>query len=106
MHLSSDCLCFWLVSLDIDSVCSEFDNGSSLHIAASNLAFEAVKVLLQNGADALLKDDLGRTALGKTLCRQIRTMLVNAYCSLVVQNGSDWKKWYVKTIVILKHSPI
>ena len=101
MHLSSECLYFWLISLDIDSVCSEFDNGSSLHIAASNLAFEAVKVLLQNGADALLKDDLGRTALGKTLlCRQIRTMLVNAYCSIGVQNSSDWKKWYVKTIVI------
>lgn len=50
-------------ALDIDSVCSEFDNGSSLHIAASNLAYEAVRVLLQNGADALLKDDQGRTAL-------------------------------------------
>lgn len=55
---------FCLIS-DIDSVCSEFDNGSSLHIAASNLAYEAVRVLLQNGADALLKDDQGRTALGK-----------------------------------------
>jgi CAP-Gly domain-containing linker protein 3/4 len=49
---------------DIDSLCSEFDHGSALHIAASNLAAEAVKVLLQNGADPLLKDELSRTALG------------------------------------------
>ncbi|KAK3095868.1 hypothetical protein FSP39_020144 [Pinctada imbricata] len=48
---------------DIDSTCTEFDNGSSLHIAASNLAYEAVKVLLQSGANALLKDDQDRTAL-------------------------------------------
>lgn len=51
---------------DIDSICSEFDNGSTLHIAASNLASEAVRFLLQNGANPLLKDDLGRTALGTT----------------------------------------
>ncbi|KAL3867597.1 hypothetical protein ACJMK2_040479 [Sinanodonta woodiana] len=49
--------------LDIDSPCSEYDNGSALHIAASNLAYEAVKVLLQNGANVELKDEKGRTAL-------------------------------------------
>ncbi|XP_060081440.1 CAP-Gly domain-containing linker protein 4-like isoform X1 [Ylistrum balloti] len=47
-------------ALDIDSTCSEFDHGSSLHIAASNLAYEAVKVLLQNGANPMMKDDMGR----------------------------------------------
>jgi len=36
-----------------------------LHIAASNLAYEAVKVLLQNGANAILKDDMGRAPVGE-----------------------------------------
>ncbi|XP_052775253.1 CAP-Gly domain-containing linker protein 3-like isoform X2 [Mya arenaria] len=49
--------------LDIDSRCSEFDNGTALHIAASNLAHEAVKVLLQNGANSHVKDDMDRKAL-------------------------------------------
>ncbi|KAI8786616.1 CAP-Gly domain-containing linker protein 3 [Biomphalaria glabrata] len=47
-------------ALDIDSTCSEFEHGTALHIAASNLAHEACKVLLQNGANPTLKDDLGR----------------------------------------------
>lgn len=50
-------------ALDIDSTCSEFENGTSLHIAASNLAHEAIKVLLQNGANHGLKDDLGRAPI-------------------------------------------
>ncbi|KAL4236501.1 CAP-Gly domain-containing linker protein 4 [Mactra antiquata] len=50
-------------ALDIDSRCSEFDNGTALHIAASNLAHEAVKVLLQNGANSLVKDDMDRKPL-------------------------------------------
>ncbi|XP_035829126.1 CAP-Gly domain-containing linker protein 3 [Aplysia californica] len=50
-------------ALDIDSTCSEFEHGSALHIAASNLALEACKLLLQNGANPSLKDDLGRTPL-------------------------------------------
>ncbi|KAK7099935.1 CAP-Gly domain-containing linker protein 3-like isoform X2 [Littorina saxatilis] len=47
-------------ALDIDSTCSEFEHGTALHIAASNLAHEAIKVLVQNGANPGLKDDLGR----------------------------------------------
>ncbi|XP_071142130.1 CAP-Gly domain-containing linker protein 3-like isoform X1 [Mytilus galloprovincialis] len=50
-------------ALDVDSICSEFDNGGVLHIAASNLAYEAIKVLLQNGANPSLKDDKGRTPI-------------------------------------------
>lgn len=50
-------------ALDVDSTCSEFDNGTVLHIAASNLAYEAIKVLLQNGANPTLKDDKGRIPL-------------------------------------------
>lgn len=53
-----------LLFTDVDSICSEFDNGGVLHIAASNLAYEAIKVLLQNGANPSLKDDKGRTPIG------------------------------------------
>ncbi|KAL8625698.1 hypothetical protein ACOMHN_043973 [Nucella lapillus] len=48
-------------AFDIESTCAEFEDGTSLHIAASNLAHEAIKVLIQNGADVSRKDDLGRT---------------------------------------------
>ncbi|ESP02457.1 hypothetical protein LOTGIDRAFT_224824 [Lottia gigantea] len=47
-------------ALDIDSPCAEFDQGTVLHIAASNLAHEAIKVLLHNGANPSLQDDLNR----------------------------------------------
>ncbi|RUS77086.1 hypothetical protein EGW08_015169 [Elysia chlorotica] len=47
-------------ALDVDSTCSEFEHGTALHIAASNLAHEACKVLLQNGANPSLRDDLNR----------------------------------------------
>lgn len=49
---------------DIDSPCTEFEKGTPLHIAASNLSLETTKVLLQNGANTGIKDDLGRTPLG------------------------------------------
>lgn len=49
--------------IDINSRCAEFDNGTPLHIAASNLAHEAVKVLLQNGANSHLKDSMDRKPL-------------------------------------------
>ncbi|XP_054707616.1 CAP-Gly domain-containing linker protein 4-like [Uloborus diversus] len=49
--------------LDIDSPCREFDGGSPLHIAATNLCTEAAKVLLENQADVTLKDYVGRTPL-------------------------------------------
>jgi len=55
---------------DIDSRCTEFDNGTALHIAASNLAHEAVKVLLQNGANTHVKDDMDRRPLGKSFTYQ------------------------------------
>ena len=58
---------FFLCVVDVDSPCAEFDHGTPLHIAASNLSVEAVRVLLQNGANPHAKDDLGRTPLGKRL---------------------------------------
>ena len=51
--------------LDVDSPCTEFEHGTPLHIAASNLACEAAAILLQHGANPRIKDDLGRTPLGK-----------------------------------------
>ncbi|XP_073243048.1 CAP-Gly domain-containing linker protein 3-like isoform X2 [Porites lutea] len=48
---------------DVDIRCKEFDNGTSLHIAASNLCLEGAKCLLQHGADASLRDKLNRLAL-------------------------------------------
>lgn len=48
---------------DVDTQCKEFDNGTSLHIAASNLCLEGAKCLLQHGADASLRDKLNRLAL-------------------------------------------
>ena len=46
--------------VDVDTLSGEYDNGSALHIAASNLGLEAAKVLLTYGADPCLKDDLAR----------------------------------------------
>ena len=56
---------FFLCVVDVDSPCAEFDHGTPLHIAASNLSVEAVRMLLQNGANPHAKDDLGRTPIGK-----------------------------------------
>ncbi|CAL1266511.1 unnamed protein product [Larinioides sclopetarius] len=49
--------------LDINSPCREFEGGSPLHISATNLCTEAVKLLLENDADVTLKDYSGRTPL-------------------------------------------
>ncbi|XP_030051987.1 CAP-Gly domain-containing linker protein 4 isoform X2 [Microcaecilia unicolor] len=45
---------------DVDSTCSDFDFGTALHIAASNLCSAAVKCLLENGANPAFRDDKGR----------------------------------------------
>ncbi|CAG2165678.1 unnamed protein product [Oppiella nova] len=47
----------------IDDQCRDFDGGTPLHIAASNMCLESAKVLLNCGANILLKDDLNRTPL-------------------------------------------
>jgi CAP-Gly domain-containing linker protein 3/4 len=44
----------------VDTTCEEFENGSALHIAATNLSVEAAKSLLGFGADVQLTDDLVR----------------------------------------------
>ncbi|XP_032240809.1 CAP-Gly domain-containing linker protein 3 isoform X2 [Nematostella vectensis] len=48
-------------SKDVNTRCKEFEAGTALHIAATNLCFEAARCLLQHGADAYLRDKLNRT---------------------------------------------
>ena len=43
-------------------MCTEYENGTALHIAATNLGVSAVQVLLNFGADPNLTDDLARKA--------------------------------------------
>ncbi|XP_061751718.1 CAP-Gly domain-containing linker protein 3-like isoform X3 [Nerophis ophidion] len=45
---------------DVDATCSDFNSGTALHIAASNLCTSAVKSLLELGANPALKDDKGQ----------------------------------------------
>ncbi|XP_053568617.1 CAP-Gly domain-containing linker protein 4 [Bombina bombina] len=47
---------------DVDATCSDFDFGTALHIAASNLCMGAVKCLLEHGANTAFRDDRGRIA--------------------------------------------
>lgn len=47
--------------LDINRPCSDFENGTALHIAASNLCLESVSVLLEFNANPAARDDIGRT---------------------------------------------
>ncbi|KAI8509346.1 CAP-Gly domain-containing linker protein 4 [Branchiostoma belcheri] len=53
----------WSKALDVDNLCREYDNGTPLHIATTNLCFEAARCLLQHGADPTIKDGAGRTPL-------------------------------------------
>jgi len=48
---------------DVDTQCVEYENGTPLHIAASNLCLGAARVLLKFGADVEATDDLGRRAV-------------------------------------------
>ena len=58
-----------LHSTDVDSPCAQFEHGTPLHIAATNLCLESAKVLFQYGANPHAKDDLDRTPFGEhTLC--------------------------------------
>ncbi|RVE56970.1 hypothetical protein OJAV_G00211540 [Oryzias javanicus] len=45
---------------DIDATCSDFDFGTALHIAASNLCTSAVKCLLELGANPAFKNEKGQ----------------------------------------------
>ncbi|KAE8600302.1 hypothetical protein XENTR_v10013176 [Xenopus tropicalis] len=45
---------------DVDATCSDFDFGTALHIAASNLCLGAVRSLLEHGANPAFRDDKGQ----------------------------------------------
>ncbi|XP_063300161.1 CAP-Gly domain-containing linker protein 4 isoform X1 [Pelobates fuscus] len=45
---------------EVDATCSDFEFGTALHIAASNLCLGAVKSLLEHGANPAFRDDRGR----------------------------------------------
>ncbi|XP_030574187.1 CAP-Gly domain-containing linker protein 4 isoform X2 [Archocentrus centrarchus] len=45
---------------DVDATCSDFDFGTALHIAASNLCTSAVKCLLELGANPAFRNDKGQ----------------------------------------------
>ncbi|XP_078085747.1 CAP-Gly domain-containing linker protein 4 isoform X4 [Mustelus asterias] len=44
----------------VDATCSDFNFGTSLHIAASNLCSSAVKCLLEHGANPVFRNDKGQ----------------------------------------------
>ncbi|CAL8271573.1 unnamed protein product [Merluccius merluccius] len=45
---------------DVDATCSDFDFGTALHIAASNLCTSAVRCLLELGANPAFKNEKGQ----------------------------------------------
>uniref|UniRef100_UPI0037E7F84C CAP-Gly domain-containing linker protein 4 n=1 Tax=Semicossyphus pulcher TaxID=241346 RepID=UPI0037E7F84C len=45
---------------EVDATCSDFDFGTSLHIAASNLCITAVKCLLELGANPAFRNEKGQ----------------------------------------------
>ncbi|XP_047467675.1 CAP-Gly domain-containing linker protein 4-like isoform X2 [Mugil cephalus] len=45
---------------DVDATCSDFDFGTALHIAASNLCTSAVKCLLELGANPAFRNERGQ----------------------------------------------
>ncbi|XP_048830050.1 CAP-Gly domain-containing linker protein 4-like isoform X2 [Brienomyrus brachyistius] len=45
---------------EVDATCSDFDFGTALHIAASNLCVSAVKCLLEMGANPAFRNDKGQ----------------------------------------------
>uniref|UniRef100_A0A9J7YNX6 Si:dkeyp-47f9.4 n=1 Tax=Cyprinus carpio carpio TaxID=630221 RepID=A0A9J7YNX6_CYPCA len=45
---------------EVDATCSDFDFGTALHIAASNLCTSAVKCLLELGANPAFRNDKGQ----------------------------------------------
>ena len=51
---------FSLLLVTIVTRCVEYESGTALHIAASNLSLGCARVLLKFGADSDARDELGR----------------------------------------------
>jgi CAP-Gly domain-containing linker protein 3/4 len=47
----------------LHSTCQEYEEGTALHIAASNLSLQATQILISHGADCTVTDKNGRTPL-------------------------------------------
>lgn len=45
----------------VDDICRDFGNGAPLHIAASNMCLDSLKVLLSHGANVGILNELGKT---------------------------------------------
>ena len=73
----------------MDSPCSEFDGGTPLHIAAQNLALEAAKVLLANGAYPFAVDRNGKQPLGESYLELLEhiSLSVTKIMFIVVTSG-------------------
>ncbi|XP_029900195.1 CAP-Gly domain-containing linker protein 4 isoform X2 [Myripristis murdjan] len=78
---------------DVDATCSDFDFGTALHIAASNLCTSAVKCLLELGANPAFRNEKGQCpadvvpdpldmplemADAATVAKELRTLLREA----------------------------
>lgn len=90
----------------IDDQCRDFDGGTPLHIAAANMCLESTKILLNNGANILLKDDLNRTPLfcvpdpslnanlmstenAYEICSKLKTLLEDATLACIPGEGLE-----------------
>uniref|UniRef100_A0A3Q3IAJ2 CAP-Gly domain-containing protein n=1 Tax=Monopterus albus TaxID=43700 RepID=A0A3Q3IAJ2_MONAL len=80
---------------DVDATCSDFNFGTALHIAASNLCMSAVKCLLELGANPAFRNEKGQCpadvvpdpvdmplemADAAALAKELRTLLRRALC--------------------------
>jgi len=75
---------------DIDRSCKEFDSGTALHIACSNMAFNSVKILLKYGANPHYTNRYGKlpiqcipehlldSSMEHDLVEEIQQMLISA----------------------------
>nr|DBA20672.1 TPA: hypothetical protein GDO54_017431 [Pyxicephalus adspersus] len=54
------CILYFLPFLVLNSTCSDFNHGTALHIAASNLCLGAVKCLLEHGANPSVRNSNGQ----------------------------------------------
>uniref|UniRef100_A0A7N6BNN2 CAP-Gly domain-containing protein n=1 Tax=Anabas testudineus TaxID=64144 RepID=A0A7N6BNN2_ANATE len=64
---------------EVDATCSDFDFGTALHIAASNLCISAVKCLLELGANPAFRNEKGQyMADAAAVAKELRTLLREA----------------------------
>ncbi|CAI8017270.1 CAP-Gly domain-containing linker protein 3, partial [Geodia barretti] len=57
----------------LHTTCDEFDGGTALHIAASNVSIRATQILLQHGANCKVTDRNGHTPSTSSLATELRS---------------------------------